>query len=524
MPNARRPLDRHVAWRLVVFILCVAVSPALAQTRPAPATAPAPAPGGHAESAEPPNVLLIMIDDVAANLHSVHQDSPVQTPHLERLAERSTWFSRAYNVAPACNPSRMALVTGVHASRSGVYYNSQKFPTNFIKDVKRLHVNFRDHGYLTANYGKYMHTKKQYEHDFTPGHAFFHNYPDSVTNPDKALRDHIIPGSLREATSSNFTWGILPDTWDQNDPEKFQQDTQQANRTIALLNEKHDRPFFVACGFWRPHVTWEVPKRYYDLYPLEDVELPAGYKENDLDDLPTPGKWIARPQGNHKDIVDRDLWKKALQGYYASTSYVDEQIGRVLDALEASEHNDNTIVIFFSDNGMHLGEKDHWLKFALWEQTCKVMFAVSVPGQPTQTVDTAVSLIDIYSTLINLTPITPPDHKLDGEDLTPLLTGESDLRGQSEKFPAGRPVLQTYGRANHAVSDERYRYIRYRNGDEELYDHQSDPHEWHNLASAPESASIKARLAEALPEVDAPDTERYKDQRSSTEWRESSYQ
>lgn len=489
-----------------------------------------------ADDASAPNVLFIMIDDVAANLHSVNQDSPVKTPNIERLAARGTWFNRAYNVAPACNPSRMSLVTGVHAHRSGVYYNSQKFPENFIKDAKRLHVNFRDHGYLTANFGKYMHTRQQYADDFTPGYAFFHNYPDSVTHPDKTLRDHIIPGSLREATSQNFTWGVLPDDWDNppehpsHDPKKFQQDTEQANRTIDFLKEQHDRPFFVACGFWRPHVTWEVPKRYYDLYPLEEIELPAGYKENDLDDLPTPGKWIARPQGNHKDIVERDLWKKALQGYYASTSYVDEQIGRVLDALEASDYNDNTIVVFFSDNGMHLGEKDHWLKFALWEQTCKVMLAISVPGQPTRTVDSAVSLIDLYPTLVNLTPITPPGHELDGEDLTPLLTGASDVRGRSENTRdpneefRGRPVLQTYGRANHAVSDARYRYIRYRNGDEELYDHADDPHEWHNLASAPESASIKARLAEALPEVDAPDTERYKGQWSSTEWRESSYE
>lgn len=464
--------------------------------------------------AKPYNVLFIMIDDVAAKLHNVDQDSPVHTPNIDRLAARGTWFNHAYNVAPACNPSRMALVTGVHASRSGVYYNSHKFPTNWIKDAKRLHVNYRDHGYLTANYGKLMHTRQQYADDFTPGYAFFHNIKGMVTNRDKDLRDHVIPGTLRESTSQNFTFGILPDDWDRDDPDKLQQDTQQANRTIALLGEKHDRPFFVACGFWRPHVTWEVPKRYYDMYPLEDIELPAGYLPNDLDDLPKPGRWIARPQGKHADIVEKDLWKKCLQGYYASTSYVDEQIGRVLDALETSEYADNTIVVFFSDNGMHLGEKDHWLKFALWEQTCQVMFSISVPGEERRVVDSPVSLLDIYPTLVNLTPITKPEHELNGIDLTPLLTGESSDRG--------RPVLQTYGKDCHAIRDDRYRYIRYRNGDEELYDHRDDPHEWNNLANAPEAEPVKARLAQYLPEFNAPDTERHGNP-SSTEWTEASF-
>jgi arylsulfatase A-like enzyme len=162
-------------------------------------------------------------------------------------------------------------------------------------------------------------------------------------------------------------------------------------------------------------------------------------------------------------------------------AYIDEQIGRVLDALESSPHKDNTILIFLSDNGMHLGEKDHWLKYALWEQSCQVFLSVSVPGYPNQKIESPVGLIDLYPTLIDLCGLTTPTtHTLDGIDLVPLLAGTSSQRGQ--------PVLQTYGRGNHAIRDDRYRYIRYRNGDEELYDHQSDPYEWTNIATIPKLA------------------------------------
>lgn len=470
-----------------------------------------------------PNVLMIIIDDVAANVHSVGQASPVQTPNIERLAGRGAWFTHAYNDAPACCPSRTAMLTGVQSSRSGVYYNTQSYTRSgtWIAKVESLPANLLRNGYLTASYGKLYHSRDQVDHvaEFSPGYYKMHNAARDVSFNDGTLLKQIIPGSRHEIpgkTSRNWTWGILPDNWDRDDPATDQQDTEQANRTIKFVSESHDQPFFVACGLWRPHVAWTVPKRYYDMFPLEQIELPPGYKAGDLDDLPKPGRWIANHRGEHAEIVAGEMWKKSLQGYYASLAYVDEQIGRVLDALEHSPNQDNTIVIFLSDNGMHLGEKDHWLKYALWEQSCQVMLSIYVPGDPKQTVDSPVGLLDLYPTLVDLCGLDPPStHTLDGIDLAPLLTGKVAERG--------RPVLSTYGRANHAIRDTEYRYIRYRNGDEELYDHKSDTHEWNNLANDPAYDAVKKRLAQFLPRQDAPDVPEQGAASDNSRWQDEAF-
>jgi arylsulfatase A-like enzyme len=248
------------------------------------------------------------------------------------------------------------------------------------------------------------------------------------------------------------------------------------------------------------------------MHPLNGIEVPAGYHPFDLEDLPSRGRLMSWSDRHHVDIVKRGLWKEAIQGYFAAMSYVDEQIGRVLDALEASGHADNTIVVFFSDNGMHLGEKNHWLKYTLWEQATRVFLSVYVPGYPRQTIDSPVSLVDLYPTLATLSGIGRPEHELDGVDLTSLLAGEVQERG--------RPVLSTWGRGNHAIRDERYRYIRYRNGEEELYDHFADGHEWDNLADDPQFDSVKARLAASLPESDAPNTRKLNPPQSELQWDE----
>jgi len=477
-----------------VFVVFAAVTAAAVGAIAAEGATPAPR-----------NVLIIIIDDVAANVHSVGRKSPVQTPNIERLAAGGTWFTHAYNDAPACCPSRTAMLSGVHSARSGVYYNTQPYTRSgtWIARAESLPANFLRHGYLTASYGKLYHSRDQADHiaEFSPGYFKMHNKLGDVSFNDATLLKQILPGSLREIhgqTSRNWTWGILPDHWDREDRAAAEQDTEQANRTIAFLSEKHDRPFFLACGFWRPHVPWTVAQRYYDKFPLDSIELPPGYKADDLDDLPKPGRWIASHRGEHAEIVADGMWKKSLQGYYASLAYIDEQIGRVLDALERSPHRDNTIVVFLSDNGMHLGEKDHWLKYALWEQTCQVLLSIHVPGNAAHKIDSPVSLIDLYPTLIGLCGLDPPStHTLDGIDLAPLVTGKTNERG--------KPVLSTYGRGNHAIRDGQYRYIRYRNGDEELYDHARDAHEWTNLARDPQYDRVKSRLAGYLPVENAAD-------------------
>ena len=512
MPSLSTLRLHAIAWALATWF---AVS--------SPAAAEEPSAAGAGSDRRPPNVLAIIIDDVAANLHSVNQASPVPTPNIERLAKRGTWFTRAYCDAPVCCGSRTALLTGVHAARSGVYYNTQPYRRSktWIAGAQSLPGAFRQHGYLTAGFGKIAHNAYQEDDsgDYTPGYLKMFERPGSITHGDTKLLQHILPGSLRSipgTSSGNWTWGILPDDWDRGDATKLQQDTEQAARTVDFLRARHEQPFFLACGFWRPHVRWTVPQRFYDRFPLERIELPAGYKPDDLKDLPQPGRWIAAHRREHAEVVAGDMWKKSLQGYYAAVAYIDEQIGRVLDALEQSEHRDNTIVVFFSDNGMHLGEKDHWLKYALWEQTCRVFLAVSGPGCRQQASATPVSLIDLYPTLIGACGVpAPATHSLDGIDLRPLLAGDSAERG--------RPVLSTYGRGNHTIRDARYRYIRYRNGDEELYDHDRDPHEWTNLADDPAMESVKTRLRVWLPKEDAPDVPEINPDRDQSRWSDEAF-
>jgi arylsulfatase A-like enzyme len=428
----------------------------------------------------------------------------VPTPNLRRLAARGTWFTHGYVDSPGCCPSRTAFLTGVHATRSGVYYNSQAYrrTQSWISRVETLPGNFLRQGYLVAGFGKIAHNRflEDDARDYSPGHYRMFNRTGDITHTDAALLDKILPGSRVDFWHNSWSFGMLPDDWDRDDPTKLQQDTEVANYTIDFVRRRHDRPFFVGCGFWRPHVSWTVPRRYFDRFPLELIEIPPGYRGDDLDDLPGPARWLATHRGEHDYIVRSGLWKRALQAKYASTAYVDEQIGRVLDALEAGPNNDNTIIVFAADNGWHTGEKNHWSKFYLSELANRVVFAISVPGMKPQVSSTPVSLIDIYPTLVSLCGLQPPaTHELDGVDLAAILRGSSKDRGS--------PVLSTYGEGCHSLRDERFRYTRYRDGSEELYDHYYDPHEWRNLAADPRFASARARLAAHLPKINAPGIE-----------------
>lgn len=452
-----------------------------------------------------PNVLLIMIDDHAAQLQSAFGgNGRVPTPNLERLAARSTWFTHAYADSPACCPSRTAMLTGVNTTRSGVYYNSQAYrrTSTWISKVQTLPGTFLRAGYLTAGFGKIAHNKFLEDDvgDYSPGRYLWFDNPKQVRHTENDLIKHALPGSVTKMWSDAWTWGVLPDDWDRADPEKFQQDTEQAVRAATMLQQRHDQPFFLACGFWRPHLTWNVPKRFFDRFPLDKIELPEGFKPDDLADVPAVARWLATHRGEHEWITQRDLWKRCLQGYYAAISYADEQVGRVLDALEAGPNRDNTIVVFAADNGWHTGEKEHWTKFYLSERACRVVFSISVPGSKPRIVETPVGLIDVFPTLLSLCQLpAPTTHTLDGVDLSALIRGSADQRGQ--------PVLSTFGRGCQSLRSERYRYNRYRNGAEELYDHANDPHEFRNVANDPTYSAAMAMMRNSLPAIEAPEVE-----------------
>lgn len=454
-----------------------------------------------------PNVLLIIIDDQNDMIGAFGSKSSL-TPNIDRLADQSTVFTNAYCSAPACGPSRASLLSGLLPSTTGVYYNSQPNSdgTSAISNAVYLPQHFKDQGYLTGMYGKIFHEHRRTEtHEamctpgyFAPHRGFWANIPNDSSILQ--LTD------FRYEGGSNFAWGAVPDDWENKNRKLI--DTENTDKLIEVLNESHEKPFFLALGLLRPHLPWIVPQRFFDRFPLESIEVPKGYLKDDLQDLPECAKWMAKEvpgqnigDGNvHNAIADSGEWKQAIRAYKASTAYTDHQIGRVLDALQSSVYGENTIVVLACDHGYHLGEKEHWTKFGLWEKANRVPMFIKVPGGKGQICKSPVSLLDLYPTLISLTRLNPPvESNLEGVDLSSLI--------DEPKGSRGRPVLSTYGYQNHSLRTERFRYIRYRNGEEEFYDHSNDPHEWTNLANNPEFADDKAELARFLPKINTPESD-----------------
>lgn len=434
-----------------------------------------------AKAEPPPNVLFIAVDDLndwTSFLGGYKSD--VYTPNLDRLAARGVFFTHAYCAAPACNPSRAALLTGIRPSTSGVYHNPNPWRTQ-MPDAVTLPQHFMAGGYKVHGCGKIFHG----------GFKDPQSWQDYFARPgDPAPEDRPVNG-IRPA--SHFDWGPLaPDKTDRD-----MGDTAVVDYAIDFLSKKHDRPYFLACGIFRPHLPWFAPQPYFDRYPLKDIVLPV-VKEDDMDDIPELGVKMAKPQGDHAHVLAAKQWEKAVQGYLACITYTDGQIGRLLDALDKRDDADRTIIVLWGDHGWHLGEKLHWRKFSLWEEATRVPFVIIAPKvtTPGSQCDRTVSLMDIYPTLADLCGLPIGSH-LEGDTLRPLLV--------NPKSEWNRPVVTTHGRNNHGVRSERWRYIRYSDGSEELYDHDNDPMEWTNLAGRKDLKSVKAELAKFLPKVNVPE-------------------
>lgn len=285
-------------------------------------------------------------------------------------------------------------------------------------------------------------------------------------------------------------------------------DAEVVDWALRKLREPRDEPLFLAVGLFRPHLPWYVPRKYFERTPLSEVRIPE-VPDDDLDDVPEAGKHIAKPWWDHHTITATDSWKKAVQGYLASIAFMDAQVGRLLDGLDNSPDRDDTIIVVWGDNGMHLGEKKHWRKFTLWEEATRVPLLIAVPWMDHggSRSGRTVSLLDLYPTLAELSGLPVPP-ELEGRSLCPLL--------EDPEASWDRPVLTTLGRFNHAIRSERWRYIRYQNGSEELYDHDADPMEWTNLAEDPAYAGVKKDLAKWLPKVNAknaPEAKRHRKKR-----------
>ncbi len=427
------------------------------------------------------NVLFIAVDDLNDWISPLGGNPQSVTPNFQRLANRSVTFTRAYCNAPLCNPSRASLMTGIRPSTSGVYLNNQPWRKSpVLEEAVTLPQHFRANGYAVIGSGKTY-------HDSYPDPASWDEYYPSLTQ--QKPKDPLPPVMPANGIprSAQRDWAAL------SNEDSEMGDHQVVSWVSEQLRTKRERPMFVACGLFRPHLPWYVPQKYFDLHPLEKIRLPK-VNPTDLDDVPPAGVKYANPSGDHAQIVEHGQWKKAVQGYLASISFADAQLGRLLDALDSSPYAANTNIVLWSDHGWHLGEKLHWRKFTLWEEATRNVMMMAGPGVSAARCDRVVSLIDIYPTLIDWCGLNRRAG-LEGRSLMPL------LRNPAAKWD--HPALSTYHRGDHTIRSERWRYIRYSDGTEELYDHDSDPMEWINLASKPELAAVKRDLSRHLPTANA---------------------
>lgn len=421
-----------------------------------------------------PNVLFIAVDDLNHWVGYLGRNPQTRTPHIDKLAARGVRFTRSYCAAPVCNPSRAALMSGLRPHTSGVYENNDD-GRGVIGSEKSLVTTFRRAGYYTAGAGKIY-------HEAYPRREEWDDYLASAgTNPEPA--------------GDRGVGGIKFAPLDCSDEDL--REWKIVEYGIAQLQKQHDKPWLLTIGLHKPHMPWNVPRKYFDMHPLEKIELPPT-KSDDLADVPPAGVKLAKPQGDHAEMLASGRWKEAVQAYLAAISYADAMIGRLIDALDQSAYRDNTIVVLWGDHGWHLGEKQHWRKFALWEEATRAPLIWLVPGVTAAggVCERTVDFMSIYPTLTDLCGIDKPAH-VQGPSIRALLADPA--------APWSQGAVTTYERGNHAVRTEGWRYIRYADGGEELYDEAQDPYEWTNLAALPEHAQRKADLAALLPQSDALD-------------------
>ena len=455
------------------------------------------------------NILFIAVDDMNDWIGPLANHLPqAKTPNLDRLAKKGVTFTNAHCAGPVCHPSRVSVMTGVHPSRSGIINNvftSKGTPTwrtgpdsgtGVLKEVVTISQHFRDHGYRAFGVGKIYHALQWWDGSECPAEDWDEYYPSAENPIPKWIRPKLTPDEKAglkpgRPLGDEQLFGAKP----LQVPEEQTSDYKVVEWAISKLNQKHKDPFFLACGIFRPHIPWEVPQKYFDMYPLDQIQLPP-HQKDDLKDAFSHGRehW-------HKWVLENDYWEILVQGYLASITYADAQLGRLLDGFEKSEHTENTIILLWSDHGMHIGEKENWEKFTLWEESTRVPFFFVVGGMTQSGLKCAspVSLIDTYPTLCELTGLPIPK-QCDGESLVPLLKDVTKKRSA----PAVTSFGFYRGIVGHSVRSERWRYIKYSNGFEELYDHSEDIHEYANLADDKKYADVIKELSKYIPDYTIP--------------------
>ena len=427
------------------------------------------------------NILFIASDDLNNDMEC-YGFSFVKTPNLNRLASRATRFDRAYNQYPLCNPSRVSLLTGYRPDKTGVYNLTQKFRDN-LPGAVTLPQLFMNDGYYTARVGKIFHYG-------VPIEIGTNGLDDSLSwnkriNPkgrDKAEEDKVINLTPDNRLGAALSYLIAEGTDDE------QTDGIAANEAIKLIEENKDRPFFLAVGFYRPHCPFIAPKKYFDLYPLD--KIPLAKKNNaDWNDKPEAAKLVKNLNFGLSD----DQMKEVIRAYYASITFMDAQVGKLLDALERNKLTENTIIVFWSDHGFNLGQHGQWFKQSLFEHSARNPLIISVPGIGSgKKTDQVVELLDIYPTLAELCSLKPPSD-LQGKSLVPLLK-KPETNWNKAAYTQQTRILNDQMIMGRSVRTERWRYTEWNEGKDgvELYDYTTDPDEFFNLAKDPKySAEIK---------------------------------
>lgn len=431
----------------------------------------------------PMNVLLIAVDDMNDWIEPLNGHPQSITPNIKRLAESGMLFTNAHTSSPACHSSRVALMTGVQPAKSGVVKNVfakgevtwRKAP--LLKEATTLSQHFRNSGYEAIAGGKIYHTLQNNpsdENDYTTW--------DYIMQGDKKSGSPIAyqPRATQKNVEPEQEKGLVPNrimSWSpMAQPVEKMADNQLVNWAIDELNKPRTKPLFMAVGIFRPHLPWEVPVEFYQPFPIDSIQLPVN-DPYELIDTADHGRrhW-------HKWVMDNDLWKSGVQSYLASVHYADYEVGRLLDALKASGKADNTIVVLWSDHGMHIGDKENWEKFTLYEESTRIPFIIRDPRQKAGKNNSPVASIDLFPTLIELAELPLNTNQvLDGESMGGLVQGKANDK---------QPAISTFEK-RHSVRSERYRYIYSEDvGVEELYDHQIDPAEKTNIAYSQQGRAI----------------------------------
>lgn len=433
----------------------------------------------------PTNVLFLICDDLNCDL-GCYGHRQVRSPNIDRLAERGVRFANAYCQYPLCGPSRASFMSGLYPDQTLIHRNAV-YLREHVPNVKSMSQNFRDNGYFATRIGKIYHYNVP-KHIGTSGHDDPYSW-DYTINPrgrDVEEEDKIF--SLRPGSFGGTLSWLAADGRDEE-----QTDGIAATEAVAQLEKyaSDNQPFFLAVGLFRPHTPFVAPKKYFDMYPLDEIkvpEVPEGY----LKTLPEPAQRSITRKEVQVNLEDK-LARQAIQAYYASITFADAQLGRILDALEETELDENTVIVFTSDHGYHMGEHGHWQKTTLFENAARVPLIIAGPGVTAAGESSAApaEMVDFYPTLAELCGIDAPAY-VSGVSQVPVLND-----------PSARPrnsALTQY-REGYSLRTERYRYTQWGDGaakGTELYDHQNDPQELNNLAGDSEHASVAEKLAEQL--------------------------